>query len=64
MADSCNRGLNERLRYHRRLKAWTLEDVAERLHRLVEHSGSPELGVDAHMVGRWSEECDARPHAT
>jgi len=53
MADSCNRGLNERLRYHRRLKAWTLEDVAERLHRLVEHSGSPELGVDAHMVGRW-----------
>ncbi|HKA08958.1 MAG TPA: helix-turn-helix transcriptional regulator [Candidatus Dormibacteraeota bacterium] len=53
MADRCNRSPNEPLRYHRRLNAWTLEDVAERLHRLVEHSGSGELGVDAHMVGRW-----------
>ena len=53
MADSWNRSPNARLRYHRRLKGWTLEDVAERLHRLVEHSGTSELGVDAHMVGRW-----------
>ncbi len=53
MADNCNRQTNERLRYYRRQKGWTLEDVAEGLHRMVEDSDSVELGVDAHMVGRW-----------
>lgn len=53
MAENGNRCTNERLRYHRRSKGWTLEDVAEGLHRMVEGSGSVELGVDAHMVGRW-----------
>lgn len=53
MSENGNRHPNERLRHYRRLKGWTLEDVAERLHRLVEGSDSPELGVDAHMVGRW-----------
>src|SRR6266568_8541485 len=41
---------NERLRYQRRLRGWTLDDVAERLHRLS--PTGPGLGVDAHMVGR------------
>ena len=53
MAVNGDKHPNDRLRYHRQLKGWTLEDVAERLHRLVERSGSLELGVDAHMVGRW-----------
>jgi transcriptional regulator with XRE-family HTH domain len=51
MADSTCRHPNDRLRYQRRLRGWTLDEVAEGLHRLS--SGGPELGVDAHMVGRW-----------
>jgi transcriptional regulator with XRE-family HTH domain len=51
MAENGDRRPNERLRYHRRLRGWTLDEVAERLHRLS--SNGPELGVDAHMVGRW-----------
>ncbi len=51
MADNGDRRPNERLRYQRRLRGWTLDEVAERLHRLA--MGGPELGVDAHMVGRW-----------
>jgi transcriptional regulator with XRE-family HTH domain len=51
MNDSTCRRPNDRLRHHRRLHGWTLDDVAERIHRLV--MGGPELGVDAHMVGRW-----------
>src|SRR5256885_15307065 len=51
MAENGDRRPNERLRYQRRLRGWTLDEVAERLHRLV--MGGPELGVDAHMVGRW-----------
>src|SRR5436305_11289549 len=51
MSDSGWRRVNERLRYQRRLRGWTLDDVAERVHRLA--MGGPELGVDAHMVGRW-----------
>jgi transcriptional regulator with XRE-family HTH domain len=51
MAENGNRRPNERLRYQRRLRGWTLDDVAERLHRLAMRG--PELGVDAHMVGRW-----------
>jgi transcriptional regulator with XRE-family HTH domain len=51
MAENGSRRPNERLRYERRLRGWTLDEVAERLHRLA--ASGPELGVDAHMVGRW-----------
>jgi len=51
MAENGERRPNERLRYQRRLRGWTLDEVAERLHRLS--MAGPELGVDAHMVGRW-----------
>ena len=51
MADNGDRRPNERLRYQRRLRGWTLDEVAERLHGLA--MTGPELGVDAHMVGRW-----------
>jgi transcriptional regulator with XRE-family HTH domain len=44
---------NERLRYQRKLRGWTLDDVAEQLHRQTETIPGAELGVDAHMVGRW-----------
>jgi transcriptional regulator with XRE-family HTH domain len=53
MAENGNRRPNEMLRHQRQLRGWTLDDVAERLHRMVEHAGGVELGVDAHMVGRW-----------
>jgi transcriptional regulator with XRE-family HTH domain len=53
VAEPGNRRSNDRLRYQRRLRGWTLDEVADRLHRLAEAMGSPELGVDAHMVGRW-----------
>jgi transcriptional regulator with XRE-family HTH domain len=51
MAENGDRRPNERLRHQRRLRGWTLDEVAEGLHRLT--PGGPELGVDAHMVGRW-----------
>lgn len=51
MAENGDRRLNERLRHQRRLRGWTLDEVAEGLHRLS--MGGSELGVDAHMVGRW-----------
>lgn len=51
MADNGDRRPNERLRHQRRLRGWTLDEVAEGLHRLS--MGGSELGVDAHMVGRW-----------
>jgi len=51
VADSGDRRPNERLRLQRRLRGWTLDEVAEGLHRLS--MGGAELGVDAHMVGRW-----------
>ena len=51
MAENGDRRPNERLRHQRRLRGWTLDEVAEGLHRLS-MSGA-ELGVDAHMVGRW-----------
>jgi transcriptional regulator with XRE-family HTH domain len=51
VAESSDRRPNERLRHQRRLRGWTLDEVAEGLHRLS-LSGT-ELGVDAHMVGRW-----------
>lgn len=51
MAENGERRPNHRLRYQRRLRGWTLDDVAERLHRRA--MSGPELGVDAHMVGRW-----------
>jgi transcriptional regulator with XRE-family HTH domain len=51
MAENGSRRPNERLRYQRRLRGWTLDEVAEGLHRLA--ASGPELGVDAHMVGRW-----------
>jgi transcriptional regulator with XRE-family HTH domain len=51
MTGNGDRRPNERLRYQRRLRGWTLDEVAERLHRLA--MAGPELGVDAHMVGRW-----------
>lgn len=51
MADNGDRRPNERLRHQRRLHGWTLDEVAEGLHRLS--LGGAELGVDAHMVGRW-----------
>jgi transcriptional regulator with XRE-family HTH domain len=44
---------NTALRRHRRLRGWTLEDVADRLHAAVERADEGELGVDSHMVGRW-----------
>jgi transcriptional regulator with XRE-family HTH domain len=53
MADNGNRRPKEMLRYQRRLRGWTLDDVAERMHRMVATAGDVELGVDAHMVGRW-----------
>jgi transcriptional regulator with XRE-family HTH domain len=53
MAENGNRRPNEMLRYQRRLRGWTLDDVAERLHRLAQAAGEAELGVDGHMVGRW-----------
>ena len=43
--------MNERLRHQRQIRGWTLDDVAERLHRLP--WDGPEPGVDGHMVGRW-----------
>ncbi|TMC01459.1 MAG: helix-turn-helix transcriptional regulator, partial [Chloroflexi bacterium] len=51
VADNGDRRPNERLRHQRRLRGWTLDEVAEGLHRLS--MGGSELGVDAHMVGRW-----------
>jgi tetratricopeptide (TPR) repeat protein/transcriptional regulator with XRE-family HTH domain len=42
---------NDKLRYERRLRGWTLEEVSERLHRL--NGAARELGVDSHMIGRW-----------
>lgn len=53
MADNGTRHPNERLRYQRRLRGWTLDDVADRLHGIASRADGPELGVDAHMVGRW-----------
>jgi len=53
MADNGNRRPNDLLRRQRRLRGWTLDDVAERLHQMVAAAGDAELGVDAHMVGRW-----------
>jgi transcriptional regulator with XRE-family HTH domain len=43
--------VNERLRHQREIRGWTLDEVAERLHRLP--WDGPEPGVDGHMVGRW-----------
>jgi transcriptional regulator with XRE-family HTH domain len=43
----------DRLRHERLLRGWTLDEVARHLHRLNDLDGAPELGVDAHMVGRW-----------
>jgi transcriptional regulator with XRE-family HTH domain len=51
VAENGDRRPNERLRLQRRLRGWTLDEVAEGLHRLS--PGGAELGVDAHMVGRW-----------
>lgn len=51
MAENGDRRPNDRLRHQRRLRGWTLDEVAEGLHRLT--LGGAELGVDAHMVGRW-----------
>jgi transcriptional regulator with XRE-family HTH domain len=51
VAENGDRRANERLRHQRRLRGWTLDEVAEGLHRLS--TGGAELGVDAHMVGRW-----------
>jgi transcriptional regulator with XRE-family HTH domain len=49
-SDEHQRGWNVWLRSQRRLRGWTLNDVAERLHRLA---GEDEIGVDANMVSRW-----------
>jgi transcriptional regulator with XRE-family HTH domain len=43
--------LNHRLRHQRRLHGWTLEDVADGLHRMA--GDATGVSVDAHMVGRW-----------
>jgi hypothetical protein len=44
---------NHRLRHQRRVRGWTPDDVAEQMHRLA---GGDQLGVDAHMVGRWEQD--------
>jgi transcriptional regulator with XRE-family HTH domain len=45
---------NLRLRHQRRLRGWTLADVADGLHGLHHLAGNEtDLGVDSHMVGRW-----------
>jgi transcriptional regulator with XRE-family HTH domain len=51
VAKTVDRRINHRLRHQRQLRGWTLEDVAGELHRLA--GDGPELGVGAHMVGRW-----------
>lgn len=51
MAEALAARLNHRMRHQRRLRGWTLEDVANGLHRVA--GSAPEMGVDAHMVGRW-----------
>jgi transcriptional regulator with XRE-family HTH domain len=51
VAERIDRRINHRLRHQRQLRGWTLEDVAEELHLLA--GDGPELGVVAHMVGRW-----------
>jgi transcriptional regulator with XRE-family HTH domain len=51
VAETVDRRINHRLRHQRQLRGWTLEDVAEELHLLA--GDGPELGVGAHMVGRW-----------
>lgn len=42
-----------RLRQHRAARGWSLEDVAEQLHRLARELGEPVPGVDRQAVSRW-----------
>jgi transcriptional regulator with XRE-family HTH domain len=51
VAEIVDRRINHRLRHQRQLRGGTLEDVAAELHLLA--GDGPELGVGAHMVGRW-----------
>ena len=44
---------NRPLRHQRRLRGWSLEDVADRLHREAVTAGEPTLGCDANSVSRW-----------
>jgi transcriptional regulator with XRE-family HTH domain len=44
---------NPALRLQRRLRGWSLDDVAAGLHRIAAAGDEAELGVDAAMVSRW-----------
>src|SRR5262245_10357910 len=51
MAEKITFRPNHLLRRQRRPRGWMLVDVAEGLHRVA--GDLPEVGLDAHMVGRW-----------
>jgi transcriptional regulator with XRE-family HTH domain len=44
---------NERLRYQRHLRGWTLREVADKLYDLCASEGEQESGMSADTVGRW-----------
>ena len=44
---------NERLRYQRHLRGWTLRDVADKLYDLCASEEQRESGMSADTVGRW-----------
>lgn len=51
---------NERLRHQRKVRGWSLDDVASRLDDLAAEIGEKRLGVTASMVGKW-ERGDVTP---
>ena len=52
-AASKRRKPNERLRYQRHLRGWTLRDVADKLYDLCASEEQRESGMSADTVGRW-----------
>ena len=44
---------NERLRYQRHLRGWTLREVADKLYDLCASEEQRESGMSADTVGRW-----------
>ncbi len=52
-AASKRRKPNERLRYQRHLRGWTLREVADKLYDLCASEGEQESGMSADTVGRW-----------
>ncbi len=44
---------NHKLRYHRQLRGWSIDDVADELCKLAGSLEEPAPGVNGNMVSRW-----------